>query len=85
MGLQVVFGLKPEPGHISYFKCKDNIEISLKLKLTGRLRKVISYVSRGVTFHSLLVTRCKLTRGLLQKSLVLKNHSLLVAKFARYS
>ena len=38
----------------------------------------------GVTFHSLLVTCCKITRYSLQKLLVAKNHSLLVAKFARY-
>ena len=51
------------------------------------------YSSRGVTFHSLLDTRCKITRYLLQKLLVAKNHSLLVAKnhsllvakFARYA
>ena len=35
--------------------------------------------------HSLLVTRCKITRYSLQKSLVVKNPSLLVAKFARFS
>ena len=42
---------------------------------------------RGVTFHSLLVTRWNLLVACYswQKLLVAKNHSLLVAKFARYS
>ena len=54
----------------------------------------------GVTFHSLLVTRCKITRYSLQNSLVTvteitrcknllvtrcNNRLLLVAKFARYA
>ena len=40
--------------------------------------------SRCVTFHSFLVTRCKITRYSLQKLLLAKNHSLLVTKFACY-
>ena len=38
-----------------------------------------------VEIHSLLATRCKITRYSMQKLLAAKNHSLLVAKFARYS
>ena len=47
---------------------------------------------KGITFHSSLVTRCKIylllgaevTRYSLQKLLVAKNHPIAVAKFARY-
>ena len=38
-----------------------------------------------VVCYSLKLSRCKITRCLLQNLLVAKNHSLLVVKFARYS
>ena len=46
---------------------------------------VLVGIARGVTFHSLLVEKSRVTRCKIRSLLVAKNHSLLVAKFTRYS
>ena len=47
---------------------------------------MLSYLhNRGVTFHSLLVTRCKITRYSLQNSLVTCCRSCSLQKFTRYA
>ena len=48
------------------------------------MKRNFSHVARySLKIHSLLVNCCKITRYSFQKSLVVKNHSLLAAKVAR--